>query len=1201
MILKKSLGVFLFGAALSATRLPAQSAATVTIQAGQPGAVVSSNLFGIFFEEINFAGEGGIYSEMVRDRTFYNSNSAVYWTPVTQGSATGGISVDPTQPLNTNVPNSLKITMLSGTGSVGAANAGFLGMSFQAGATCNLNFYTLAARGFTGPLTARLVSANGSQTYAQASFSGLTTNWQNYTAALVPSATDTNAQLVLSLASPGTVWLDVVSLMPAATFNNRTNGLRADLGGLLAGLHPSFMRYPGGNFIEANYLTNSVRWKKTIGPISQRPGHNNDSWGYWSTDGFGLDEYLQFCSDLGMAPLYGINCGLALGWNGATNNTVPLDQMGPWVQDALDLIQYCNGPTSTTWGAVRAANGHPVPYNLQYLEIGNENSGSYYNDRYALFYNAIKANYPALHLIANDQGSIPASAPVEIQDEHYYTSPATFISYATKYDSYSRSGPKVFVGEYAVTSGVGTYGSLAGALGEAAFMTGLERNSDVVLLASYAPLFANVNAMQWTPNLINYDSARQVFGTPSYYVQQLFGQNRGDTVLPAAVVITTNASSVTPHGAIGVGSWNTSVQYTNIVVTSNSTSLYQSDFDDQGTNGWNEFSGAWSVSGGLYQQTAQTADCYATTGNTNWANYTLSLQARKTGGAEGFLVMFNVLDNNNWTWWNIGGWVNTLDGIEQTLAGVKTTYAQVSQTISANTWYYIRIVVTGARAQCYLGTNAVQAATNLVQDVTLPAATSGLLASATYSHTAGQVIIKAVNPYSTSLATTFNVNGVNGINPNATLIQLTSGSPADANSLAAPTYVFPVTNSIANAGTNFTVTLPANSLSVFRLTTGGLNSYTNLQLQCPTSLQSGQVIDSTVWGQLAGTWVNLTPNLNHAISYASANTNVAIVDINGHLTGVGPGSTIITASYASLGLTASQTVSVNYIPVTLVHRYSFSEISGTTVADSVGGPVWNGTLPNGGTLGGGQVALASAARQYVQLPAEIVSNDAAVTIEAWATFPDQLPANCFFFGFGNSLGSLGYNYIFCAPQGGRIAITDSDYVDEQNACANADFSYHTNFHVAAVFNPPGGYVALYTNGVLAGINNAATIPFTSVSNLCSYIGRSLYSGDPYPDFSLDEFRIYNGPLSAAEIAATQTLGPNQVLSTTSPVLSPAVAAGNLTLTWPLASAGFTLLTSTNLVSGPWTPVSSPAPAIVGNQWQVVLPLGASQQFFQLLK
>ena len=1199
------LNLFLLLIILSATSASAQSTATVTIQANQPGAVVSSNLFGIFFEEINFAGEGGIYAEMVRNRAFYTATNANFWSLVTTGTATGTMSVDPTQPLNTNIVNSLKLTMAGGTGSVGAGNAGFWGMTFQAGATYNLNFFAMASNGFAGTITAQLESANGSTVYAQTNFGGLTTNWQRFSASLVSSSSDTNAQLVLSITNSGTVWLDVVSLFPQTTFFSRTNGLRADLGNMLSAMHPSFMRFPGGNYIEANNLTNSVRWKKSIGDISQRPGHLNDSWGYWSTDGFGFHEFLQFCEDMGMEPLYDISAGLALGYNGSTNNTVPLNQMGPWVQDALDLISYANDPTNTTWGAQRAANGHPAPFNLKYLEIGNENGGSYLDARYTLFYDAIKAQYPNIHLIAaggNWSGGPPTSRPVEIMDEHYYSSASTFISYATKYDSYSRSGSKVFVGEYAVTAS--PYNNLTSALGEAAFMTGMERNSDIVLLASYAPLFANVNSVQWQPDMIYYDSARSLFGTPSYYVQKLFGQNRGDSVLPATVVITTNSSTSVVHGTIGLGSWNTSVQYTNIVVTSNGVTLYQSDFVNQGTNGWNVFIGTWNTNNGTYQQTAQITDCYSTylaNNSTNWANYTITLQARKTGGAEGFLIMFNALDNNNWTWWNIGGWSDTLDAVEQMVGGSKTTYAQVSQTIASNVWYYIRIVVTGSRAQCYLGTNSVQAATNLVQDVTVPSLSGGLLVSSTYAKAAGQVIVKAVNPYSVAMPTTFNLTGVNAIAPNATLIQLASGSSTDGNSLTSPTYVFPVTNTIASSSTNFTVTLPANSLSVLRLTTTGINNYTNLLLQLPAVITNSLTVSSTVWAQQSGNWFNLTPNANHAITWSSANTNVAVVDINGNVTGVGSGTTTITASYPSLGLASAQTVQVNYVWPTLVHRYSFSETSGSTTADSIGGSAWNGTLPRGGTFGGGQLTLASNLQQYVQLPAGILSNYTAVTIEAWASF-GPLPGACFFFGFGNVSGSSGEQYIFAQPVNGRIAITATNYSGEQNSSPNPSGSWsgQTNLHITAVFNPPLGYLALYTNGVLAAMNTAVTIPLTSVNDLYSYVGRSLYSGDSYFTLNLDEFRIYNGALSTNEIAATQVLGADRLLSASSPLISAISSGGNLTLSWPVTSADFTVMTTTNLVGGNWTPAVVTA-QIIGGQWQVVLPVGSGAQFYELQK
>ena len=1171
------------------------SSAIVRIAADQPGAQISSNLFGIFFEEINFGGEGGLYAELIRNRSLDNSANPDYWTLVTQGTAAGQISVDTSRPLNTNNLRALKLTMQSGSGTAGAGNSGFWGVALQTGATYDLNFFACATNGFSGAVSARLESADGSQLYAQMSFGGLTTNWQHFAASLVSSGSNANARIVVSIAQPGTIWLDVVSLFPRATFHSRTNGMRLDLANMLQALHPSFLRYPGGNFIEGFQPGTAVRWKKTIGDVAARPGHLNDSWGYWSTDGFGLHEFFLLCEDMGMEPLYGINCGLMLGYDGSTNNTLPLADMGPWVQDALDLIEYANGDTNTTWGAGRAANGHPAPFNLKYLEIGNENGGPFYDERYALFYDAIKAKYPAIRLISPVWGSpsSPVSRPVEIMDEHYYSDPGTFISYATKYHNYSRSGPKVFVGEYAVTAGYGTLGNLSAALGEAAFMTGMERNADIVQLASYAPLFANVNGTQWHPDLIYYDSSRRV-GTPSYYVQQLFGQQRGDTILPSSVTMTSVATNPPPHGAIGLGSWATLVQFTNVVVTSNGVTLYQSDFIGQGTNGWRVFNGVWNTNAGVYQQTSTATDCRSTTGNTNWANYTLSLRARRVSGAEGFLILFNWQDDNNWTWLVLGGWGNTLHGIEQNVNGTKTLLGtRVAGSIATNVWYDISIVVTGSRMQCYL--NGA-----LIQDVTYPAtASGGLVASSIFDKTSGQIIVKAVNPYAQPVTTMFNVGGVNSIATNATLIQLTSGSPADENSLASPTAVFPVTNAIVNAGTNFLVTLPGYSFSVLRLQAAGINNYTNLQLQLASPINSGQRIASTVFGQKSGIWFNLTTNSNHAITYSSANTNVAIVDAGGNVTGVGSGTTSLIATYGSLGLFATQNVSVIFVPTTLVHRYSFSETSGSTAADSVGGPAWNGTLPNGGTFGGGKVICSAASQQHVKLPSNILSNYSAVTIEAWVTFANQLPVNCFFFGFGNTNGADGVNYIFCGPRAGRIAISSGNYSSEQNAYSGSDFSFRTNLHLTAVFNPPAGYIALYTNGLLAAVNNAVTLTFSSVNDVYSYIGKSIYAPDPYPDFTLDEFRIYNGALQTSEVAATQVLGPDQLLSNASTVITASVSGNNLMLTWPLAFAGFTVQSRTNLTSGTWNPVASPTPQIVGSNWQIAISFSGNAQFYRL--
>jgi alpha-L-arabinofuranosidase len=1099
----------------------AETSAAVIIRADEPGAAVSPNLFGVFFEEINYAGEGGLYAEMVRNRTFHSSKPD-FWTLETQGDAVGMMSVDATVPLNDSTPNSLRLTMKSGSGSVGACNAGFWGMSLAAGATYNLDFFAKSSDA-AGPIDVRLESGNGGHIYAQASLHGVTGQWRHVTTALVSSGTDTNARLVVAISRPGTVWLDMVSLFPQATFHGRPNGLRLDLADKIADLRPSFLRFPGGNFIEGYHVANALRWKKTIGAVAERPGHFNDSWGYWSTDGLGAHEFFQFCEDVGMEPLYALNAGLMLNYTGAADNTVPLDQLKPWVQDALNLIEYANGGPDTPWGARRAAAGHPAPFNLKYLEIGNENGGPFLDERYSQFYDAIKSNYSSVHLIVpgNWTGGSPWSRPVEIADEHYYDSPAAFLSYAIKYDSYSRRGPKIFVGEYAVTSGFGTHGNLAAALGEAAFMTGLERNSDLVKLASYAPLLANVNDLQWRPDLIYFNNASS-FGTPSYYVQQIFAKNRGDVVLPATVDIPTNSPWFSRHGAIGLGSWNTAVEFADLEVKNDDGTLFKHDFGTQHPRGWRVFKGDWNATGGGFQQTnVSLTDCRATVGDTNWANYSVSLRARKHGGSEGFLILFNWLDDDNWTWLNVGGWGNTLTAVEQSSSGAKAILGTpVPQTILANTWYDLRIDLSGPRIRCYV--NGV-----MVQDVAYP---GRLLVSSTYARAAGQIIVKTVNPDGTPLTTTFSVKGADSVAPEATLIQLTSASSGDENSFDAPTRIFPVTNVIASVGGDYTVELPANSLSVLRLRAAGFKTITNLSLQLPPQIRRGQCAPASVWGKRSDSSapLNLTGNEHHAITYSSDHAAVATVDVAGQVTGITGGSAGIIATYESLGLSATQTVEVVGVPIQLVHRYSFSESSGTVCADSIGGAAWNGTLPAGGTFRGGQLTLSAAAAQYVQLPAGILSNYTAVTIEGWMTFSRRLPENCFLFGFGNINGNEGNNYLFCAPQSGRVAITDGNYAQEQSAGGNLDFSFRSKLHLTAVFNPPLGCLALYTNGVLAAVNHNVTTPVSSVRDVYNYINRSLYSPDPYADLSLDEFRIYNGALSAVEIAETQALGPDRL-------------------------------------------------------------------------
>jgi alpha-L-arabinofuranosidase len=330
------------------------------------------------------------------------------------------------------------------------------------------------------------------------------------------------------------VWLQVVSVFPP-TYRNRTNGLRPDLVELLKQMRPKIFRFPGGNYIEGVTIDTRWDWKKTIGPVWERPGHQNSAWGYWSDDGLGLLEFLQLTEDLDATPVMAV-------WAGYTLNGTVVAQpdLAPYVQDALDLIEYAIGPVTSTWGARRAADGHPEPFGMPYVEIGNEDffdrSGSYNAYRYPMFYDAIKAAYPKVLVIATTPVT---SRPMDVIDEHYYSSAAFFEQQSTRYDSYDRNGPKVFVGEYAATAGAGGLptGLLGNSIGEAAFMTGMERNSDVVRLSSYAPLFASVGHTQWNPDLIGYDQVHS-FGSTSYWVQQMFARNVGDKVLPVTASAT---------------------------------------------------------------------------------------------------------------------------------------------------------------------------------------------------------------------------------------------------------------------------------------------------------------------------------------------------------------------------------------------------------------------------------------------------------------------------------------------------------------------------------------------------------------------------------------------------------------------------------------------------------------------------------------
>jgi|GEM_PF-366380 len=527
------------------------------IDAGKVTGRISPMFYGLMTEEINFSYEGGLYAELIRNRSF-KADAVVprvtptnyvageylpvsfrpgtkprFWTEV------GGTSMvlDTNNPLNKflNVSLRVDVTTASAKSPAGVANGGYWGIPVKPNTTYRVSFFAKAAGGFKGPLTASIESADGKTKFASAKISGLTTEWKKFETTLktgrVPPSKDNVFKLTTT--TPGTIWLQNVSLFPP-TYKNRKNGLRPDIMQLLADLKPKFLRFPGGNYLEGNAFNQRFNWKETIGPVEERPGHPSP-WGYWSTDGLGLLEFAQWCEDLGMEPVLGVFAGYCLGRGGVIPAGPDLE---PYVQEALEQIEYLIGdPKTTKWGALRAKHGHPKPFKLTYVEIGNEDffdrSGSY-DGRFAQFYDAIKAKYPQLQVIA----TTPVKSRVpDVLDEHYYRSMEEMMLHAFDYDRYARTNKtKIFVGEWATRVGSPTP-NMAGALGDAAWMTGLERNADIVVMHCYAPLFVNVSqltgpnrSMQWASDLIGYDALRS-YGSPSYYVQKMFSTMAGDEVL----------------------------------------------------------------------------------------------------------------------------------------------------------------------------------------------------------------------------------------------------------------------------------------------------------------------------------------------------------------------------------------------------------------------------------------------------------------------------------------------------------------------------------------------------------------------------------------------------------------------------------------------------------------------------------------------
>jgi alpha-L-arabinofuranosidase len=828
--------------ACSCALVSGAESAVIAINGAKAGPEINPRMYGIFLEEINHAVDGGLYGELVRNRAFedsrppegytfqngkwrnpggfdsgftrygYTTNGVPFWSLIRTGAAKGTMTVETTGGITPESAYCLRIDAEpAADGRVAVANEGFFGIGVREGEKYRLSLH---ARGgeFNGPLIVRLEDQSGAKLSDEVKIEGVGETWKKFEGVLTGSKTDSKARLIVEVQGKGSVWLDFVSLFPAKTWKDRANGLRPDIAEMIAGLHPGFVRFPGGCVVEAGSVETAYNWKLTVGPVEQR----QERWGPWNyrrTQGMGLFEYLQFCEDLGAAPLY-------VGFAGQTcifrsPQLVPMEDMG-WVRDnILDVLEYADGSASSKWGALRAQTGHAAPFNVKLLEIGNENQGRQFEERYNFIHEMVRTNYPDVKCLADLSWTSRESmkdAQFDIEDAHYYNSPRWFATRFNEYDGRDRKMPPLYLGEVAVTSGdAGNLrGNLRAALSEGVFLMGCERNADVVKMVSYAPLLGNVEGRTeltgapppWHA-MIYFDGTR-AFGTTSYYLWKLFGANR-----PARTVQTDvsfpDAKPVVVAGQIGVGTWADTAEFKDVQVEKDGKTLFSSDFSTNAT-GWQTDGGRWSVTNGVYRQ-GRNGQGFSYVGDENWSDYTMTLKARNTGGSEGFLIVFGRKNGERY-WWNIGGWGNTQHGIEfnQTPVG-----SPVRAKIERERWYDIKIQLAGNRIRCYMDGE-------LVHDAVVPRPQT-FFSVAGQDASSGDLIIKAINLGADAVPAQLKLADLTLVSNNAQMTVLKSAELTDNNSLQNPTKVQPVETQVSIAGKNFSHEFPPYSMTVLRLKT----------------------------------------------------------------------------------------------------------------------------------------------------------------------------------------------------------------------------------------------------------------------------------------------------------------------------------------------------------------------------------------------
>ncbi|MDO9254953.1 MAG: alpha-L-arabinofuranosidase C-terminal domain-containing protein [Bacteroidales bacterium] len=838
--MKKSLFVFII--TLSVTLLRAQT--TMTIDASKPGADISKDLYGVFFEEINHAVEGGLYAELIRNRGFEENRmpegmtregdflhtpkgwkhryaepaSLAGWSLSVSGKADAAISQVSVNPLNSATPNSLQLDVKAvKAGSVSVINSGFWGIEIEKGKTYDLSFYAHCDPSFKGELEVRLEGPDGS-TLGKAKIKGIGAEWKKYSCSITATGGNPKGRFCISPLSTGTVWFDVVSLFPKDTYKNRPNGLRKDIAGLIEEFKPGFLRFPGGCIVEGATLENRLKWYNTIGDVAERPGHWV-LWDYQASDGVGFHEYLQFCEDLGAAPMYVIPVGMSCQFRKC--EVVHIDELQPYIDEVLNALEYAMGPATSKWGAMRAKNGHPEPFKIKYLEIGNENYGPVYFEHYNIFYKAIKAKYPHLNTITcTDPGMRDGfkrsdlygiTEPIEMIDEHFYESPDFFYKNFTRYDSYDRKGPLIYAGEYAVKKWENTLkGNLDASLAEAAFMVGMERNADIVKLSSMAPTFINLNDPTWNPDILAYDNAN-AYGNPAYHVQKLFATNLADKTLNITSNYPNNVSKPVEKGVGMLGLQNSDLQaeYKDISVIVNGKK-YEGDKLFPAEVLAKAKDGIWTGNND-YLAMPFLKSVYDEAGTDDWNDYTLNLKAKANSidDLECFDVLFYTTGESKHYNWNVSRW-RRYSWLQWYDNGYESYFGQQAGFIEQGNWYDITISIKGDSVLCYLDKE-------LVHKVAMPRKiVPGLYSSAGETKT-GEIIVKVVNATNDPQPTAMKISGGGTLDPTGKASVIYNNDRFAGNSLEKPENVSIVTTAVTGVSNNFTYTFKPHSVTVLTL------------------------------------------------------------------------------------------------------------------------------------------------------------------------------------------------------------------------------------------------------------------------------------------------------------------------------------------------------------------------------------------------